>query len=873
MDNDSNEISPTFCILPWIHMATRTWGGVTPCCVSPHFKDENLNEKSFSEVWNGSSLRQLRKTMMRGEKSPFCKRCYKEEESNIASHRQRSNDRWGKSLSFKKLVEDTDDRGFYKGPFIYLDLRLGNRCNLECNMCSPAESSRWEKLASKIFHHAETEELKKFTEPVTNLKRGQSLNDWFTKDHIKKDILENLSSLRQVTLAGGEPFLIKEHRDFLDECIRQDEAHHIAIHYHTNGTLLDSKLFKKWEKFESVMVFMSLDDLGERNHYIRYPSSWESMVKALHFIDRESPSNVQSIILCTIQALNIFYFPEFAFWVSRQKFKKVSAIFDSIVHTELVHNPYFLNCQVLPKNVKEIVTEKFECLYREFGSKAERFRHMVNFMNKEDKSESLPVLKDHLQALDKSRGTSFSEAFSELSSLLWPKKPQKTSSTFCVLPWMHLSCDPSGKGRICCEGFEKLKNDDGQHALWKNARGIESYMNSKDYKKIRLQMINNERPSQCQHCFKQEDHGVESPRQMMNEQYQPSIDWLLEKTQSDGTLKNPEILYIDVPMGNLCNLKCRMCSPWCSFPIAKDWKRMEKSFDFDSALEIFKDEWYESPQTLRLIRESLPSVRHIFLTGGEPMIVKGHHQLLKMIREEGEAWHIELRYNSNQTVIPKDISNLWKDFKKVYFNCSVEAHGQANDYIRYPSKWERQFKNILYLDDLASKQNNLDIHIHTTLQAYNIARIPQLLDTLRYTEFKKIHRFPYFIWVKEPPWLSPSVLPREFKQKVVSTIEKRIDSYQHFFLNYNPDHTQWNQERMKMLKEFCFMILNENRVESDFDLFIKETKQYDRLRNQSVIEFLPELTPFFETSSMEESSILRASIDQSGRDIELAGGR
>ena len=551
------------------------------------------------------------------------------------------------------------------------------------------------------------------------------------------------------------------------------------------------------------------------------------------------------MILCTIQALNIYYFPEFIEWIVGKKFKKVHAYYDSVVHTELVHQPYYLSCQVLPKHVKNIVSEKFRILYEKYGTKAERFKTMINFMNKENNEQFLCTFLNYLESLDEVRGTNFREVFPELSDIIAPKSQVSISKTFCVLPWMHLSSDTSGKGRLCCEGFEHLKRDDKAPALWKKAEGLQSYFNSTDYKKIRLQMLNGERPSHCVHCFNQEDHGLESIRRQQNRIYNLQIHKLLEVTECDGSIRNPRIFYLDIPMGNTCNLKCRMCSPGNSYAIARDWKKMGKDFDAKSARDIFKDAWYESPKAINLIREALPEVQEIFLTGGEPMLLKGHRKLLEMIRKSGHAEHIIMRYNSNQTVIPNEIIHLWKSFKEIQFNCSVEAYGTANDYIRYPSKWEKQIENILYLDDLSFKSDNILVFIHTTLQAYNIARIPQFLDVLRYARFKKIHRVPFFIWVKVPAWLCPSVLPENFKREAVSKIEERLDTYENFFLTYNERHTQWCSDRIKQLKGFCHMIKNEKRVESDFDLFIKETMQHDHLRNQSVKTFLPELNPFF----------------------------
>ena len=433
-------------------------------------------------------------------------------------------------------------------------------------------------------------------------------------------------------------------------------------------------------------------------------------------------------------------------------------------------------------------------------------------------------------------------------------KPFKISSSFCVLPWIHLSCHSDGRGRVCCDGNESLKDDQGKHILWNNIPSLKSYMNLKDYRTMRLQMLAGERPSHCKPCFQKEDHGVKSPRLNANNQYKPFIntDDLLAQTKKDGRLANPKILYLDIPMGNQCNLRCRMCSPWSSYSIAKDWRKMGKKFDMEFFIKQYKNHWYETPSFLHFIKTVLPSIQTLFLTGGEPLLLKGHNSLLKMIKDEGHASHINLRYNSNYTIIPKDIENIWKGFKRIDFNCSIDAYGKANNYIRYPSKWEKQMKNIRYLDHLASCNNHINIFIHTTLQAYNIARLPQFLDTLRYTNFKRIHRLPFLLWVKSPKWLTPSVLPKEFRKKIVSRIETRLDHYENFFLNYNKNHTKWSKARINMFREFCHMIVNENSVSSDFDLFIKETKNYDKLRNQSIVDYLPELATFFTKTSQKK---------------------
>ena len=286
-------------------------------------------------------------------------------------------------------------------------------------------------------------------------------------------------------------------------------------------------------------------------------------------------------------------------------------------------------------------------------------------------------------------------------------------------------------------------------------------------------MLRGERPVHCLPCFNQEDHGVESARKQFLQQYQSEIQSLIKETNPDGSINNPRILYIDIALGNNCNIKCRMCSPFVSYPIARDWKKMKKKLPYDEIEKVFRNKWYASPQSFNLIKQALPTTKVIFLTGGEPMLVKEHIRILEMIVDEGHAGHISLRYNSNQTVIPQEVVKIWKYFEMIDFNCSIEAYGALNDYIRYPTRWEKQEKNLYFLDNISAQENNLNIFIHSTFQAYNILGIPDFLDFLRNAKFKKVYRFPYFIWVKKPEWLMSSIFPLSFKRRVADRILKK----------------------------------------------------------------------------------------------------
>ena len=406
--------SSSFCVLPWIHMASKTWGAILPCCVGRSLKD-NLNSSTFSKAWNGSSMRELRVKMLRGEQSNICERCYNEEKSGVDSHRIRSNRFWNEYFPLAELAKKTSSPGHFDGKMAFLDLRLGNKCNLICNMCGPNEAILWKKMAQEGLKKAKTNYLKNYMNYyASNVKNTQT---WYKRKEVIEDIYRHIPSLRRMVIAGGEPLLIKEHHQLLDECIRQNRAKQITLHYHTNGTICNSELLEKWKHFECVMVFVSLDGLKDQNHYIRYPCSWKLIEKNLNIFDKRSPENVHPMILYTVQAMNILYLSEFLSWLLKGKFKKLH-LHDSILHTEPVHYPAFLSCQILPQQAKKIITKKIKKLSNTYGSKVDRIGTIVDFMNQEDKSSLLPVFKDYTVTLDKIRGTCFEETFPELKEMI-----------------------------------------------------------------------------------------------------------------------------------------------------------------------------------------------------------------------------------------------------------------------------------------------------------------------------------------------------------------------------------------------------------------------------------------------------------------------
>ena len=136
------------------------------------------------------------------------------------------------------------------------------------------------------------------------------------------------------------------------------------------------------------------------------------------------------------------------------------------------------------------------------------------------------------------------------------------SDSFCILPWMHIATNSSGNYRYCCNstpGKNFIHDENGKEYKIHRTKP-EVVWNSPDYKKIRRQMLNGEKPKVCVRCWREEAIGVKSARMSYNDQYRAHIQEAISSTSEDGEAPLKGV-YVDLRLGNLCNLKCRMCNP------------------------------------------------------------------------------------------------------------------------------------------------------------------------------------------------------------------------------------------------------------------------------------------------------------------------
>tara|TARA_B100000674_G_scaffold5512_1_gene4433 strand:+ start:942 stop:2237 length:1296 start_codon:yes stop_codon:yes gene_type:complete len=365
------------------------------------------------------------------------------------------------------------------------------------------------------------------------------------------------------------------------------------------------------------------------------------------------------------------------------------------------------------------------------------------------------------------------------------------SKTFCPLPWIHLATRPNGDVRVCCTANASGAglDDDKTIGLVKkdgvnmNLRDhtIEEVWNSEHMRRTRLQMLEGIIPASCRKCFNEEQNGIVSKRQWETKVWEERLDIpsIVSKTADDGSLP-VDIPYFDLRLGNVCQLKCIMCSPHDSSSWIKEWKIQYPKYNLvreDQGWDpSFDYTWYQKGSFIDTMKSQVKNIKELYFAGGEPLMIPEHYKILEFMVDSGHAENCIIRYNSNGLRLPPKLFALWEKFKEIRFNFSIDAYGDKNEYIRFPSKWNEIEENLRLLDDTGP---NVIVNIASAVQLLNVPYMAEFADWKLEQNFKKINRPPFGAGiigthlVYYPSYLNVRVLPNEVKQ----IVKQRIDGF------------------------------------------------------------------------------------------------
>jgi sulfatase maturation enzyme AslB (radical SAM superfamily) len=343
-------------------------------------------------------MRELRKDMLNERPNPACGRCYEQEESGFFSGRKSANKHHGHHI--KRIDDD-------KFQMSYWDIRFSNLCNLSCRSCGHIFSSSWYQDQAKLAGGDW-----KDRNQVLNFAGRTEIDMW-------EQLIPHLDYVEQIYFAGGEPLMMAEHYNILDELERRGRFD-VRLIYNTNFThtkLKDREVFDYWRKFKSVAVGASLDAMGPRAEYIRKGTDW-AVVERNRAQMLETCPNVDFYISPTLSIMNALHLPDFhRDWTERGLIRAQD------LNVNILQDPAHYRIDIAPMNYKQRLKQKFEehINWLRPQDSLQRatvgFESAINFMMSTDNTHLIDTFWRKTYELDSIRGEQISNIIPELEIL------------------------------------------------------------------------------------------------------------------------------------------------------------------------------------------------------------------------------------------------------------------------------------------------------------------------------------------------------------------------------------------------------------------------------------------------------------------------
>lgn len=389
-----------WCPLAFNGILCKTTGEFKTCCAaSKQAVDSNqkkINRQSYTleQAFNADFFKKIRNNLRSGVKDSNCDRCWREEEIGVESYRQKQIKKFGHKFSDDNIK--------------YVDLALGNQCNLKCRICRLDDSTQWIKETWES-ENISSDNLKDFI----ILKTKKSPQNFI--DNIKNELINQVNFL---SFFGGEPFLIKSTWEILDFAVQKKVANNIDLLFNTNGTIWTTEKQNILSNFKSVDLHLSIDGIEQKFNYTRHPAKWDTFLKNLKKIilwKERTNIPINLVLDYSVSNYNVYDAPEFIVFCNKMNLQ---------YYFNIVVDPEYLCISNLPTVVKECIKEHFvKCLHQS-EINGDEMQKIIGYLNQASNKEN--NLQEFFKEIDKRdvyRNESFKNTFRDYFNIINSKNP------------------------------------------------------------------------------------------------------------------------------------------------------------------------------------------------------------------------------------------------------------------------------------------------------------------------------------------------------------------------------------------------------------------------------------------------------------------
>jgi len=366
-------------------------------------------------------------------------------------------------------------------------------------------------------------------------------------------------------------------------------------------------------------------------------------------------------------------------------------------------------------------------------------------------------------------------------------KTYLTKKSFCALPWAGVYIQPDGQVRNCAVTKETIGNI--------NQQPLADILLGQGNQAIKKDMLADVLHPRCSQC-----HTLESGQRNDFNQTSNRVWYLKKLKNTDMEIfdkpENYQLKMLDLRWSNTCNFACVYCGPDLSSAWAKELN--EPQHINESALE----------QSLEYIYNNLNTVEHIYLAGGEPLLIKENVNLLTKIKEVNPD--VEIRINTNLSVVDGPVYKLLKTFKNVHWTISVDNIGAEFEYVRYGGTWDKFIEN---LHELKKDFSTINFNL-----VWFVLNGSSILECIEFLQGQGMHENTFIVNPLEYPdvW-HISNLPDKILDKIRNQINDKLKTT-------DPKYSLYNS--LQLMLNYINIPFNKNIGET-----IKELTKIDQRRN------------------------------------------
>lgn len=327
-----------------------------------------------------------------------------------------------------------------------------------------------------------------------------------------------------------------------------------------------------------------------------------------------------------------------------------------------------------------------------------------------------------------------------------------TNPYICPMPWTGLMYNFDGTVKNCIRSEEPIGNIKGI--------GVEKILASSTNQDTQYRMLNQMPGMRCNPCYELEEgkrsFDIISDRVF----YLKELKSVPMETYRVG---NHELHTIDVRWTNLCNFACVYCGPKFSSRWAAEIAQ-EQSMPTDQQRAEFKD----------YVLSNVKNLKHVYLAGGEPMLMKENIELLELLKKENPK--VNLRINTNLSKVDTNVFEMVRSFDNVHWIISVESMAEQYEYIRYGGSWTDFADNLMTIRDYVSHKISFNM-------LYFVLNFRSLFDTIHWLQEIGFHNNSFVVGpLLTPLYLNIKNLPDRAIADARNLIQAELDRKPGFLL-------------------------------------------------------------------------------------------